>query len=142
MKKNEFIESSMALAQLAQKKSYSPYSNYPVAAVIKAKGISELFFGVNVENCSYGATICAERVAVFKAVSDIGKIEIEKVLVLTNNKNPASPCGMCLQVLSEFANEKTEVFLANPKGVKKNIKFNKLFPSQYSAAALNEVSKK
>ena len=90
-----------SLIQLADQErvhAYAPYSNYPVGAALRTKS-GRVFTGVNVENAAYPTTICAERVAVFKAVSE-GEREFEAIAVVTNNGG--SPCGSCRQVLSEF----------------------------------------
>jgi len=83
--------------------SYSPYSSFPVgAAVLTDNG--NIYKGTNIENASYGATVCAERVAIFKAVSE-GDAHITAIAIYTNEANLAFPCGMCLQVMSEFSDD-------------------------------------
>ena len=86
------------LANTARLRAYVPYSNYPVGAALRTK-TGRIFTGVNVENAAYPQTICAERVAVFKAVSE-GEKEFEVISVVTDNGG--SPCGGCRQVLAEF----------------------------------------
>lgn len=86
------------LANEARRHAYAPYSNYPVGAALRAKS-GRIFTGVNVENAAYPATMCAERIAIFKAVSE-GEREFEAVAVVTSNGG--SPCGGCRQVLAEF----------------------------------------
>lgn len=91
--------------------AYAPYSGYPVgAALLSSSG--EIYTGVNVENASYPNTICAERAAVFKAVSE-GRREFEAIAIVS--KNGGSPCGACRQVLSEFGLE-TVVLIADQEG--------------------------
>jgi cytidine deaminase len=91
-------------------KSYSPYSHYPVsAALLTASG--KIYSGVNIENAAYPVTICAERVAVFKAVSE-GEMKFDAIAVVT--ENGGSPCGSCRQVLAEFGLD-TKVEIANKK---------------------------
>ncbi|MGH8244833.1 MAG: cytidine deaminase [Gammaproteobacteria bacterium] len=99
------------LANESRKHSYAPYSNYPVGAALRTKS-GRVFTGVNVENAAYPTTICAERVAVFKAVSE-GAREFEAIAVVTNNGS--SPCGSCRQVLSEFGVQ-TIVLIADGTG--------------------------
>ena len=89
--------------------SYSPYSGVRVAAVLAGK--DGVFVGVNVENASYGLTVCAERVAVFKAVSE-GRRNFYKMLIYSPDVMPY-PCGACRQVLSEFFPEDFEVIVTN-----------------------------
>jgi cytidine deaminase len=88
----------LKMAKELIKNSYAPYSGFRVSAVLY--GQDGLFSGVNVENASYGLTICAERVAVFKAISE-GKSSFEKMLIYSPNGMPY-PCGACRQVLAEF----------------------------------------
>jgi cytidine deaminase len=91
--------------------AYAPYSNYPVgAALLTSTG--KIFTGVNVENAAYPTTMCAERVAVFKAVSE-GEHKFVAIAVVTSNGG--SPCGSCRQVLAEFGLE-TRVLMANAQG--------------------------
>lgn len=94
-------EQLIQLARGARRRAYAPYSHFQVgAALLCASG--RVYTGCNVENISYGLTICAERVALFKAVSE-GEREFQSIAVVT--ANASSPCGACRQVLSEFAPE-------------------------------------
>ncbi|MBI1793079.1 MAG: cytidine deaminase [Chloroflexi bacterium] len=86
------------LANEARRRAYAPYSNYAVGAALRTK-TGRVYTGVNIENAAYPATMCAERVAVFKAVSD-GEREFEVIALVTDNGG--SPCGSCRQVLAEF----------------------------------------
>ncbi len=104
-------QSLIDLANEARRRAYVPYSNYPVGAALRTKG-GRLFTGVNVENAAYPTTICAERVAVFKAVSE-GEREFEVIAVVTNNGG--SLCGSCRQVLAEFGLD-TIVLIADGTG--------------------------
>ena len=104
-------QSLIDLANEARRRAYVPYSNYPVGAALRTK-TGRLFTGVNVENAAYPTTICAERVAVFKAVSE-GEREFEVIAVVTNNGG--SPCGSCRQVLAEFGLD-TIVLIADGTG--------------------------
>lgn len=90
-------------AKAVRKLSYSPYSKYPVGAAIATKSGS-IFVGTNVENASFGATICAERGAVMAMIA-AGEREPIACAVVTGDREPASPCGMCRQVLAEFNGE-------------------------------------
>jgi cytidine deaminase len=104
-------QSLIDLANEARRRAYVPYSNYPVGAALRTK-TGRLFTGVNVENAAYPTTICAERVAVFKAVSE-GEREFEVIAVVTDNGG--SPCGSCRQVLAEFGLD-TIVLIADGQG--------------------------
>jgi cytidine deaminase len=91
--------------------AYAPYSNYPVGAALRTKS-GKVFTGVNVENAAYPTSMCAERTAVFKAVSE-GEREFDAIAVVTDNGG--SPCGACRQVLVEFGLD-TTVLIANGEG--------------------------
>jgi len=99
------------LANEARKRAYVPYSKYRVGAALRTKS-GRIFTGVNVENAAYPTTMCAERVAVFKAVSE-GEREFEVIAVVTDNGG--SPCGGCRQVLAEFGLD-TLVLIADGRG--------------------------
>ena len=99
------------LASEARRRAYSPYSNYPVGAALRTKS-GRIFTGCNVENAAYPTGMCAERVAIFKAVSE-GEREFEVIAVVTSNGG--SPCGSCRQVMAEFGLD-TVVLIGNGKG--------------------------
>ncbi|HET9908092.1 MAG TPA: cytidine deaminase [Anaerolineales bacterium] len=99
------------LANTARQRAYVPYSHYPVGAALRTKS-GRIFTGVNVENAAYPHTMCAERVAIFKAVSE-GEQDFEIISVVTDNGG--SPCGGCRQVLSEFGMD-TIVLMADGSG--------------------------
>lgn len=107
------------------KNAYAPYSNFKVGAVVKTKRGS-IYTGVNVENASYGLTVCAERVAIFKAVSE-GDREIEEIVVAVESEEPVAPCGACRQVIAEF-NPHAKIIMVNSRGMKKETTLDKLFP--------------
>jgi len=108
---NQEKQSLIDLANTARQRAYAPYSNYPVGAALRTK-TGRIFTGVNVENAAYPQTMCAERVAVFKAVSE-GEKEFEVISVVTDNGG--SPCGGCRQVLAEFGLD-TIVLMADRNG--------------------------
>src|SRR5512133_4274510 len=99
------------LANIARQRAYVPYSNYPVGSSLRTK-TGRIYTGVNVENAAYPQTMCAERVAIFKAVSE-GEKEFEVITVVTDNGG--SPCGGCRQVMAEFGLE-TIVLIGNSAG--------------------------
>ena len=115
-------------AQEASANAYSPYSKAKVgSAIVMSDG--SIYTGCNIENASYGGTICAERVAILKAVSE-KKMQIDKVYVYTSEGWP--PCGMCRQVMSEFAGPSMEVIIGDEKGAEKTIKFSDLMPLSFT----------
>ena len=97
------------LAVETTKNAYVPYSHFPVGAVLVAKN-GAVFTGVNVENASFGLTNCAERTAIFKAVSE-GFVDFEELIVYGETEKPISPCGACRQVMAEFFNKDLPVTL-------------------------------
>jgi len=99
------------LATTARQRAYAPYSKYPVGSALRTK-TGRIFTGVNIENVAFPQTMCAERVAIFKAVSE-GETDFEVITVVT--ENGGSPCGGCRQVLAEFGSD-TIVILADAKG--------------------------
>lgn len=120
----------------AQKNSYAPYSKKHIgASVLMDNG--KIYNGCNVENASYGGTVCAERIAIFKAISE-GAKKIKEVLVVSSEENPWPPCGFCRQVIAEFADEKTLIHLTNPQGHSRTLKFGELFPEAFGPAHLKK----
>jgi len=100
-------------ARDASKRAYAPYSKFRVgAAVLTEKG--SLFSGCNVENASYGLTVCAERTAIFSAVAQEGEnMRIRAVAVVSENGSACAPCGACRQVIFEFGPDATVIFLGH-----------------------------
>jgi len=115
-------------AEKARKKAYTPYSKFQVgAAVLCADG--KIFTGCNIENASFGLTVCAERVAIFKAISE-GSTKFEAITVIGDTDKPCSPCGACRQVISEFG-EDIPLIMANLKGDVKIKKIKELLPEAF-----------
>ena len=105
------IQFLINLANEARRRAYAPYSNYQVGAALRTKS-GRVFTGVNVENAAYPTTMCAERIAIYKAVSE-GEREFEVIAVVT--PNGGSPCGGCRQVMAEFGLD-TIVLLGDGEG--------------------------
>ena len=105
------IEALIAAAQQAAENAYSPYSHYRVGAALLADG-GTVYAGCNVENASYGLTICAERAAVFQAVGEGARKFQALALVAGTTENPGTPCGSCRQVLAEFCDPDMPVICA------------------------------
>ena len=103
----------MNKAKEASKKSYSPFSKFAVGACVLAKS-GKLYTGCNVENSSFGMTICAERCAIFKAISE-GEREINAIAIYSPNTDDCNPCGACRQVMYEFQNEEKGVEIITEK---------------------------
>ena len=121
-------QSLVDLANTARQRSYVPYSNYAVGSSLRTKS-GRVFTGVNVENAAYPQTMCAERVAIFKAVSE-GEREFEVITVVTDNGG--SPCGGCRQVMAEFGLD-TIVLLADGTGrIVKEMTVRELLPEAFT----------
>jgi cytidine deaminase len=127
----------------ARQRAYAPYSKFLVGACLKIRNQDLYISGCNVENASFGATVCAERVALWKWVSqceseiDRDAKNIEFLVLVTDTVNPvATPCGMCLQTMSEFLSPTTPVFLANLAGLQKEVLFKDLLPYSFHLAKL------
>ena len=108
-------EKLVALAKEAMKNAYAPYSKFQVGAALLAKD-GRVFTGCNVENASYGATNCAERTAIFKAVSE-GYREFDAIAIVASSGDFAFPCGICRQVLAEFMPEGKVILDSDEKGM-------------------------
>ena len=116
------------LANIARQRAYAPYSNYPVGSSLRTK-TGRIYTGVNVENAAYPQTMCAERVAIFKAVSE-GEKEFEVITVVTDNGG--SPCGGCRQVMAEFGLD-TIVLMADGNGkIIKETTVKELLPEAFT----------
>lgn len=108
--------------------AYAPYSRFPVGAVVETE--VGVFEGVNVENASYGLTICAERIAIGAAVT-AGAREVRTVAVASTSSPPASPCGACRQVIAEFGGG-ARVLLVNQRGERVETSIEALLPDSFS----------
>jgi cytidine deaminase len=127
-------QSLVDLANIARQRAYAPYSNYPVGASLRTK-TGRLYTGVNVENAAYPQTMCAERVAMFKAVSE-GEKEFEVITVVTDNGG--SPCGGCRQVMAEFGLD-TIVLMADGSGrIVKETTVKELLPEAFTPDRLGK----
>ncbi|GAB4180675.1 MAG: cytidine deaminase [Calditrichia bacterium] len=124
MKDHELIQA----AKEARKNARALYSNFKVGAALLTED-NQIFTGVNVESSSYGLTICAERVALTKALSE-GAGSFSKIAIVTDAEKLTSPCGACRQLLFDYAPE-LKVIIANIKGEQKEYTLKELFPSPF-----------
>ena len=115
MTKKHLIEK----AKEVSKKAYTPYSNYKVGAALLMKS-GKVYTGCNIENSSYGLTNCAERTAVFKAVSE-GEMEFEEMVIYADSPHLPTPCGACRQVLSEFGSKLKITIISNKEQLETSI---------------------
>lgn len=111
----------------AMKNSYAPYSKFNVGAVALCG--EKIYIGCNIENASFGATICAERCAIFKAASD-GCTKIDKIVIVCSTHDFAYPCGICRQVMTEFMDENGIIVVTNDKEIRE-YKLSDLMPESF-----------
>lgn len=131
------VDEMIDLAKGARHWAHAPYSNFRVgAALLSSDG--RVFTGCNVENSTYGLSMCAERVAIFKAISE-GATEIVRVVVVTAHEPIAPPCGCCRQMIWEFSSDKTEVVLANLSGEVRTYRITELLPEAFDERFLEGV---
>lgn len=119
----------LAMAKKAKKNSYSPYSGFSVGAALLGKS-GKIYLGCNIENSAYSPTCCAERAALFSAVSD-GEREFSAIAVV-GDRAPCSPCGVCRQVLSEFCSEDFPVIVEDGDGAPLTYTLGELLPMAFS----------
>jgi cytidine deaminase len=132
---NHEWQSLIDLANEARRRAYAPYSKYRVGAALRTKS-GRIFTGVNIENAAYPTSMCAERTAVFKAVSE-GERDFAVIAVVTDNGG--SPCGGCRQVLAEFGLD-TAVLIADGKGqLVKQTSVGELLPEAFTPQKLQQT---
>ena len=123
----------IAAARTARENAHAPYSNFRVGAAVRAKS-GRIFTGCNVENATYGLTLCAERVALFKAISE-GERGFDAVAVVADTDTLTPPCGACRQILWEFCGD-AEVVLANLNGKVERYRMSALLPKPFDHSFL------
>ena len=126
---NKLIEAARA----ARENAHAPYSNFRVGAALRTKS-GKIFTGCNIENASYGLTLCAERVAIFKAISEADH-EFEAIAVVCDTEKLTPPCGPCRQIIWEFAGD-IPVILSNLKGNVERETAAKLLPRPFDRSFL------
>jgi cytidine deaminase len=120
-------------ARQARENAHAPYSNFRVGAALRATS-GRIFGGSNVENATYGLTVCAERVAIFKAMSE-GERGFDAIAVVTDTDALTPPCGACRQLIWEFCGD-VPVILANLKGKSETLQMRDLFPKPFDSSNL------
>ncbi|MGO9641034.1 MAG: cytidine deaminase [Candidatus Acidiferrales bacterium] len=123
----------IAAALAAREHAHAPFSSFRVGAAVRAKS-GRVFTGCNVENATYGLTICAERVAIFKAMSE-GERGFDAVAVAADTETLTPPCGACRQIIWEFCGD-AEIILANLKGKVETYRMSQLFPKPFDSSFL------
>lgn len=120
-------------ALAAREHAHAPFSGFRVGAALE-DAAGRVHTGCNIENATYGLTLCAERVAVFKAVSE-GVREFRRIAIAADTETLAPPCGACRQILWEFCGD-IEIVLANPRGKRELLHLKELFPRAFDASYL------
>ncbi len=126
----ELVESAARIREHA----YAPDCGLKVGAAILAES-GRVYTGCNVENCSYGLALCAERGAVAAAVA-AGETRIAAAAIVTSSEEPSPPCGMCLQTLAEFGDPRTPIVLVNLRGVRRQLLLRDLMPHAFARSYL------
>lgn len=126
-------EALITAATQARENAHAAYSNFRVGAALRATS-GRIFGGCNVENATYGLTVCAERVAILKAISE-GERGFDAIAVVADTDSLTAPCGACRQLIWEFCGD-VPVILANLKGKTEVIAMHDLFPKPFDASSL------
>jgi cytidine deaminase len=126
-------EKLIEAANLARERAFAPYSNFKVGAAVETAD-GEIFIGCNVESASYGLTVCAERVAIWKAVSE-GNRNFKTIAVVVDTEELTPPCGVCRQIIWEFCHD-IPVILANLKGDSEVVQMRELLPRAFDTRFL------
>jgi cytidine deaminase len=125
------VQRAYDLARSTRDHAYAPYSGFRVGAAIKVAGSDLIFAGCNVENASYGASVCAERIAVFNMLAAAESPRPEFLVVVTDAEPASVPCALCLQVLAEFCPPEFPIHLANLEGIQRTVRFRDLLPEPF-----------
>ena len=132
--KNELIETATA----ARLKSVAPFSNFLVGAALQTSD-GKIFTGSNVESASYGLTVCAERVAIWKALSE-GERDFTELVIVADTEQLTPPCGTCRQIIWEFC-KNAKIVLANLRGGREELTIKELLPRAFDARFLKSASR-
>jgi cytidine deaminase len=130
------LEDLVAAAFDARERAHAPFSKFRVGAAVETTD-GRVFTGGNIESSSYGLTVCAERVAIWKAISEGAKCA-GRIVVVADTESPTPPCGTCRQIIWEFCHD-TTVILANLQGEQEVIPIKELLPRAFDAKYLKEV---
>jgi cytidine deaminase len=126
-------EELVEAAKAAREHSYAPFSDFHVGAALETED-GEIIAGCNVESASYGLTVCAERVAIWKAISE-GKLHIKNIAVVADTEELTPPCGVCRQIIWEFGGN-VPVTLANLNGKRETVEMKDLLPRAFDTKFL------
>ncbi|QKY69177.1 cytidine deaminase [Lentibacillus sp. CBA3610] len=123
-------------AREIKEKAYVPYSEFPVGAALLSQS-GKIYTGCNIENAAYPVSCCAERVAIFKAISD-GESDFTEMAVVADTERPVPPCGSCRQVMSEFFNSDTKINLTNIHNYTKTVTMEELLPFSFNSSDMGD----
>lgn len=115
-----------------RRNAYAPYSSFLVGAAVKFIDQDEIFVGCNIENASYGACICAEQVAITQGISKTPNSRLDFLILATDTNPAACPCGICLQIMNEFATKNFMIYLANLQGIQAAIPFREIMTISFN----------
>jgi cytidine deaminase len=127
------FDSLIAAAKSARANAHAPFSNFKVGAALRTSS-GKIFGGCNVENATYGLTVCAERVAIFKAISE-GERKFDAIAVVTDTDALTPPCGACRQLIWEFCGD-VPVVMSNLQGSVEELRMSQLFPKPFDSSNL------
>jgi len=126
-------DSLISAAKQTRENAHAPYSNFRVGAAVRASS-GRIFGGCNIENATYGLTVCAERIAIFKALSE-GERNFDAIAVVTDTERLTPPCGACRQLIWEFCGD-VPVIMANLRGQSETVAMRELLPKPFDASSL------
>jgi cytidine deaminase len=127
------VDPLLAAALAVRENAFAPFSKFKVGAAVEDES-GRIHTGCNVENATYGLTVCAERVAIFKAISE-GARQFKRVAVAADTDSLTPPCGACRQILWEFCGD-VEIALVNPRGKIETYRLKELFPKPFDVSYL------
>jgi cytidine deaminase len=127
------VEQLILAARSARERAHAPFSQFKVGAAVEDED-GQVYTGCNIENATYGLTMCAERVAVFKAISE-GASKLVRVAVVAETEKLTPPCGACRQILWEFCGN-AELILANLAGASERLLMSEVFPRPFDSSFL------
>jgi len=127
------FDALISAARAAREWAHAPFSNFKVGAALRTPS-GKIFGGCNVENATYGLTVCAERVAIFKAISE-GERQFDAIAVVTDTNTLTPPCGACRQLIWEFCGD-VPVVMSNLQGKVEELRMSQLFPKPFDSSNL------
>lgn len=136
MANDENVQELIEAAMRAREQAIAPYSNFTVGAVVETTD-DRVFSGCNIENATYGLTVCAERVAVWKALSEGARL-FRRIAIVADTERLTPPCGACRQILWEFCGGNLTLILANLRGESEILDMRELYPRAFDAQYLTD----